>query len=130
MSMIRSRVGVASLFVLFASAMVASAQTAPAPVVGDSVLAYWQPNDAYFVATLVEKSDRGNFVVFEDGATATLPDSKIRRNEIKVGTVVMARWSDGKFYPGKVGRIVGRALYIHFDDGDKGWAPWAWVAVK
>jgi len=26
--------------------------------------------------------------------------------------------------------VVGRAFYIHYDDGDKRWVPWSWIAVK
>ena len=94
------------------------------------MLAWWAPGDAYFVGTVAEKQAGGYFIVFEDGDTTVVPEGKIRKNDIKVGTAVIARWSDGQYYPGRVAKIVGRALYIHYDDGDKGWAPWSWIAVK
>ncbi len=98
--------------------------------VGDSVLALWAPADAYFVGTVVEKSTTGYSIVFEDGDTATVAAAQVRKNDIKVDSKVLARWKDGSYYPGTVAKVVGRALYIHYDDGDKGWAPWSWIAVK
>ena len=52
------------------------------------------------------------------GDTTVVDDSRIRKNDLRVGSNVLARWSNGKHYPGRIARIVGRALYIHFDDGD------------
>lgn len=98
--------------------------------VGDSVLAHWEQGDAYFVATIVEDKESDFFVVFEDGDTASVKKTLIRKNDIKAGSKVVARWKNGQYYRATVGKIVGRALYIHYDDGSKGWAPWAWIAVK
>ena len=108
----------------------ASAVAAEATAVGDTVLAYWKPGDAYFVGTAVEKKGTGFLIVFEDGDTAVVPAAKIRKYDLKVGSAVIARWSDGKYYKGKIAKVVGRAFYIHYDDGDKGWAPRSWIAVK
>ena len=98
--------------------------------VGDRVLAHWEQGNAYFVATAVEQKGTRFLVVFEDGDTAVVSRTKIRKNDIEVGSRVIARWRDGRYYQGRVARTVGRALYIHYDDGDKGWAPWSWIAVK
>jgi hypothetical protein len=104
--------------------------SARAVEVGDTVLAFYEAANAYFIGTAVEKTDDGFRIVFEDGDTAVVPAGKIRKNDIKVGTAVIAKFKDGKYYPGKVGKVVGRAFYIHYDDGDKGWAPWSWISVK
>jgi hypothetical protein len=80
--------------------------------------------------TVAEKSGGGGYlVVFEDGDQAVLKETQIRKNDLKVGSAVVARWQDGHFYSGKIGKVVGRAFYIHYDDGDKGWAPWSWIAI-
>ncbi len=97
--------------------------------VGETVLAYWVPAKAYFIGTAVEKAAGGYLIVFEDGDRAVVPEDKIRKYDIKVGTPVIARWTDGKRYRGKIAKVVGRAFYIHYDDGDKGWAPWGWISV-
>ena len=98
--------------------------------VGDSVLAHWEQGDAYFVGTIVEDKKSEFLIVFEDGDTAPVAKTRVRKNNIKAGSKVIAKWKDGEYYRAKVARIVGRALYIHYDDGTKGWAPWSWIAVK
>lgn len=118
----------ALLLCVFCSLVVTGA--AQAAEVGETVLAYWQQGNAYFIATLVEKTAAGNMVVFEDGDTAVVADAKLRKYDLKADSPVIARWSDGNYYKGKIGKVVGRAFYIHYDDGDKGWAPAAWIAVE
>ena len=98
--------------------------------VGDSVLAYWARGGAYFVGTAVEESGPGYLIVFEDGDTSVVSKTKIRKNDIKVGSRVISRWKDGKYYEARVTKIVGRALHVHYDDGDKGWVRWSCIAVK
>jgi hypothetical protein len=99
-------------------------------IIGDTVLAYWQPSDAYFVGTVVEKVDTGFVVLFEDGDEAAVPAAKVRRYDLNVGSAVIARWNDGEFYKGVIAQVVGRAFYIHYDDGDKRWVPLSWIAVQ
>lgn len=105
-------------------------QAMAAPTPGSTVLAWWAQGEAWFVGTVVEPQGGGFLVVFEDGDQAVVPAARIKALDIRVGSPVLALWSDKKFYPGTVARIVGRALYIHFDDGDKGWTSWAGIAVK
>jgi hypothetical protein len=103
------------------------------PTIGKSVFAFYKSSEAYFAATVVEedKDNKGMYrVVFEDGDTALVAATEIRPLDVKVGTKVFARWNHGKYYPGKVEKLVGRALYIHYDDGDKGWASMGTIAVK
>jgi hypothetical protein len=98
-------------------------------MIGDTVLAYWEPGGAYFVGTAVEKVDSGFTILFEDGDQAVVPAAKIRKYDLGVGAAVIARWSDGEFYKGIIAQVVGRAFYIHYDDGDKRWVPLCWIAV-
>lgn len=121
-----------SIAVLMGFAMLGVPAAAAEVSIGDTVLAYWEKDDAgaYFVGTAVEKKGDGFFVVFEDGDTAIVDKTKVRGNDIKAGSKVVARWQDGNYYGGTVTKIVGRALYIHYDDGDKGWVPWSWIAVR
>ena len=78
-----------TIFVCFFGICVSS--MAKAAAVGDTVLAYWQPNDAYFVGTAVEKTDSGFLIVFEDGEISIVPASKVRRFNLKVGFTVIVR---------------------------------------
>lgn len=112
---------------LFAGPLVASA--AP-PRVGDVVLAQPEGQDLYYVGTVVGLLDTGCSIVFEDGDREVVPTDKVRALDVGVGSRVMARWKGEDFYPGRVTKIVGRALHIQFDDGDHAWVPWCWIAVK
>ena len=111
--------------------MLLAASTFAAEVkVGDSVLGYWAETQVYYTGTAVEQKGTRFVVVFDDGDTAELPADKVRVNDIKAGSKVAARWTDGEYYRGTVAKVVGRALYIHYADGDKGWVPWSWIAVE
>ena len=110
--------------------LVAAPITAAEFKIGDTVLAHWEQGDAFFVGTIVEDRKSEYLIVFEDGDTAQVKKTLVRKNNIKAGSKVVARWKDGQYYRAKVAKIVGRALYIQYDDGTKGWAPWAWIAVK
>lgn len=96
--------------------------------VGDTVFAWWEPNGIYFVGTVVEEEGARSLVVFEDGAQAWVNSNQVKPMDIAQGSKVYARWTDGRYYPGVVGRIVGRALFIQYDDGDEGWTSWAGIA--
>jgi hypothetical protein len=95
---------------------------------GLTVLAPW--GEGLFLGTVVAEAEGGYHVVFEDGDEAVVPLDRMRKAELAVGSRVFARWRDGRHYPGTIARIVGRAFYVHFDDGDRGWAAWSEIAVK
>jgi hypothetical protein len=40
-----------------------------------------------------------------------------------VGDRVLAPWEPSWLYPGTVAEAEGEELFVHFDDGDKGWVP-------
>jgi hypothetical protein len=93
--------------------------------IGDTVLGYWAETKAYYVGTVVGTDESitggGYLVIFRDGDRAILSPQQIKPMTLVVGSKVMAMWSDKRFYPGVINKIVGEALYILFDDGDKGW---------
>ncbi|NNE00342.1 MAG: hypothetical protein HKN47_23735 [Pirellulaceae bacterium] len=122
--MIRTATVIAALF------LVAGPITAADFKVGDWVLAHWEQGDGYFVGTIVEDKQSVFLVLFEDGDTAEVKKTKVKENDIQAGSKVVARWKDGQYYRAKVDKIVGRALFIHYDDGTKDWAPWSWIALK
>jgi hypothetical protein len=118
------------IFLLSGLLLVAAFQVEWDPGVGDTVLAWWEPNGIYFVGTVVEEQGNRSLVVFEDAAQAWVNSHQIKPMDVARGSQVMARWSDGKYYPGRVSRIVGRALFIEYDDGDSGWTSWAGIARR
>jgi hypothetical protein len=118
------------LLVLSSLIFVLSFQVEWDPGVGDTVFAWWEPNQAYFVGTLVEEEGNRWHVVFEDGDNTWVSPGQIQPVNVRVGSQVFARWQDGKYYPGEVRRIVGRALYVEYDDGDEGWTSWSGIVIK
>ena len=49
---------------------------------------------------------------------ATRADKEKLAETPSVGVKVMAPWTNGKLYPGKVDRVMGDKVSIKFDDGD------------
>ena len=49
---------------------------------------------------------------------ATRADKEKLAETPTVGVKVMAPWTNGKLYPGKVSRVTGDKVSIKFDDGD------------
>ncbi|MBI4979397.1 MAG: hypothetical protein HZC28_18110 [Spirochaetes bacterium] len=108
--------------------------TAQSFSVGDEVMGYWEPAKLYYVGTVVEIDNTikgsGYRIVFADNDSAVIPSVRVRPFNLAAGTAVLARWSDGKMYQGKIAKVVGRAYFIHFDDGDKGWVSSAGIAQR
>ncbi len=101
--------------------------------IGDRVIAYHEASKGYFVGTAVESDNTvkggGFLVIYDDGDQEVVPIPRIKKFNINVGSKVRARYSDGKFYPGVVNKIVGNALYILFDDGEKSWTSWSGIGL-
>jgi len=102
--------------------------------IGSQCWALWEENNTYYVGTIVELDSTvkggGYLVVYADGGVAVVPATLVFPFKISVGTPVHAMWwRDGDFYPGKIAKIVGEALYIYFDDGDEGWTSLAGISI-
>ena len=100
---------------------------------GALVLAHWESAGAYFVGTVVEERecDGGLLIVFENGNIGIIDSARVTTlKELGPGSRVFARWRDGVYYPGRIDRIVGRALYIIYDDDDGCWMPWSAIRVE
>jgi hypothetical protein len=115
------------LWPLLALGLFLLARVAPAgevPKVGDAVWAQWLPNDWYH-GQADKKCSIGLHVAFDDGDQADRPlglivvDRAPKKEDVKVGTHLLARWTGGKVYPGTVQRVTPAGKYaIQFDDGD------------
>jgi len=93
--------------------------------VGDVVWAQWKPNE-WCHGKVAKASLIGFHVAFDDGDRADLPPSLIvadrvaSAEQVRVGTRVLAPWTDGRHYPGTVTRVAeGKKYSIQFDDGDR-----------
>ena len=112
-------------FAVLAAFFVSATAAARAPEVGDVVFAEWQPGDWYH-GKADARCDGGLHVLFDDKDKACIKlagivlDRVPEPEDVRVGVRVLARWDDGKFYPGKVAELRGRTAIIAYDDGDKG----------
>ena len=102
--------------------------------VGQTVWAYWEETSGYYPGVAVQADSTikggGFLVVFFDGDSAVVPGVRVRPFSVKVGTKVFAKWTDGKYYPGKVAKMTGLGVFIKFDDGDELWTTIAALALE
>ncbi|GMV43797.1 MAG: hypothetical protein AMXMBFR64_55130 [Myxococcales bacterium] len=94
--------------------------------VGDVVWAQWKPN-AWYHGKLTKSCDLGFHVAFDDGDEACTSPALIAKDSApggppRVGARVIAKWRDGKLYPGTVSGVSGTTISIAYDDGDQGTA--------
>ena len=98
--------------------------------IGDTVFALWSDTGHYYLGTIVGTQDDKYYVVFADGDQGLVPGNKLQSAEIEEGQKVYAMWTDKRYYPGTIQKVTGLAVYIQFDDGDKGWTSFAGLAKK
>ncbi|NLH49655.1 MAG: DUF4537 domain-containing protein [Myxococcales bacterium] len=103
--------------------------------VGDVVYAEWSANGWYHGK--IDKSCQGGWhIAFDDGDQKCCTPAQIAKDvvppaaQVKVGTKVLAQWSDQKYYPGTVSAIAGGDYSIHFDDGDNGKVKLAQIRLR
>lgn len=97
---------------------------------GDTVFALWKDTGFYFLGTVVGMQNDQYYVVFADGDQGLVAGNRMQSAELEEGLKVYALWSDKRYYPGTIQKITGMAVYIQFDDGDKGWTSFAGLARK
>jgi len=105
------------------------------PKVGQVVYAEWTPNGWYH-GKITKTCEAGWHVLFDDGdqkcctAAQIVKDIVPKPAKVKVGSKVLAVWSNGKFYPGKVSAISAGVYSIAFDDGDNGTANLSQIRLR
>ena len=95
---------------------------AATPKVGDVVWAQWRPN-AWYHGKVDKPCTAGLHVAFDDGDQACIApgliavDRSAAAADLKPGTRVLAKWTDGKLYPANVRRgDSGGKVAVQFDD--------------
>jgi hypothetical protein len=97
---------------------------APVPKVGDKVWAQWNPNQEWYRGKATKTCAIGLHIVFSNDEKADLPlalmalDSAPKKDEVAVGTRVLAFFTDDKFYPGTVMKMGEDNYDIQYDNGD------------
>lgn len=102
---------------------------------GTPVFAEWVPNSWYH-GEIGSTCSGGYQVLFDDGDTkcCTLEEIAVDKvpsaAEAKVGTAVLAEWSNGKYYPGVIASAGGGKYKINYDDGDTGIVSLSQLRIK
>lgn len=102
-----------------------AAANTPANSPSGAVWALWSKGK-WYRGRINGVCSKGQQVLFDDGdqkccsKKEIVPDEPPAAGAVKTGVRVMAQYSDGKFYPGKVSGVTGSTYQIRFDDGDSG----------
>jgi hypothetical protein len=105
------------------------------PAAGD-----WSPEAMEAARLLLDQRSRGVAPepVYRTGATVSRTDQGLPSESLRPGDAVLAPgffvprgfsflvflgrfWRRAWLYPGRIGEIKGRAAYVYYDNGDRGW---------
>jgi hypothetical protein len=90
---------------------------------GDEVLAPWLDDGFLYPAVLVALEGDQAHVAYLDGDEADIAASSLSQSMFGPGLVVHVNWKGRRaYYPGVIQRRLGMAVFMHYDDGTKGWA--------
>jgi hypothetical protein len=90
--------------------------------VGDEVLAPWMNDGFVYPAVMVEVRGASAHVAYLDGDEGDVPLQTLRRSVFGGGMAVQVNWKGkGQYFNGVIQKRIGSALYLHYEDGDKGW---------
>ncbi len=113
------------IVLLVVAALTVTVALAATLKVGDVVFAEWTTNGWYH-GKITKTCAVGFHILFDDGDQKCCTPAQIVKDivptpdKVKVGTKVLAQWSNGRFCPGSVTAISAGNYSIHFDDGDNG----------
>lgn len=87
-------------------------------IVGDRVLARWNPQDPFYYPGTVQAVTATEIqVFFDDGDRAGVPHDKVQKIDIEKSGKVFARWQGGPaYYPAQVLERHGENLLVEYDE--------------
>ena len=89
---------------------------------GDEVLATWADDGFLYPAILVSISGGTAHVAYLDGDEADVPLASLRQGVFGPGLTVSVNWKGRRaYYNGVIRQRIGPAVYIEYEDGDRGW---------
>jgi hypothetical protein len=97
----------------------AAANTGAAFAVGDTVAARWDDGKLYLATVKSVGGGTVNVVYADDGTAGAVAETDVRAipaATFAVGDRVLAVWSQGRFYPGKVTKVTGSSYTTAWDD--------------
>jgi len=88
--------------------------------IGDRIFANWTAElDWFYPGVVCGLAGDLVEIQFDDGDRGMVPVVETRPLRIEVGMEIFGNWRGaGAYYPGKIARITGDALFIDYNDGD------------
>jgi hypothetical protein len=95
------------------------------------VLATWMDDGFLYPGIVVRLADKTAHVAYLDGDEADVDLADVRHGAIGLELPVSVNFKGkGNYYPGAVKERVGQAVYVVYEDGDRGWATMGQVRVR
>ncbi len=99
--------------------------------IGDEVLAPWANDGFLYPAILVHEAGPTAHVAYLDGDEADVPVASLRQGVFGPGLRVSVNWKGRRaYYDGVIRQRVGAAVFVEYEDGDRGWTTVAQCRVR
>jgi hypothetical protein len=99
--------------------------------IGDEVMAPWANDGFLYPAVLVGLEGAAAHVAYLDGDEADVPVAALQQGALGPGLAVNVNWKGRRtYYNGVVRRRVHQALFVDYEDGDRGWTTVAQCRVR
>jgi hypothetical protein len=99
----------------FALATAASAQR-----VGEWVLGQWQGGSDWYPGVIAARQGNQITIRYDDGTQETRPANQVRPYDWRVGSRVVCRFTNGRWYDARITAMDpgGLTISVRYDDGD------------
>ena len=98
---------------------------------GDEVLAPWANDGFLYPAIVVQVQGQSAHVAYLDGDEADVPLASLRNGVFGPGLSVNVNWKGRRtYYNGIIRQRVGQAVFVDYEDGDRGWTTVGQCRVK
>ena len=87
---------------------------------GDWVLAQWQGGSDWYPGVVQSRDGNQVTILYDDGTRETRPVNQVRAYDWHVGSRVVCRWTDGRWYSATITAMAedGLTISLLYDDGD------------
>ena len=102
------------------AAILALSTAAAAQQPGDWVLAQWQGGSDWYPGVVQGRDGNMVTILYDDGTRETRPANQVRAYDWHVGSRVVCRWTDGRWYDATITAMAedGLTISLIYDDGD------------
>ena len=102
------------------AAILALSTAAAAQQPGDWVLAQWQGGSDWYPGVVQGRDGNMVTILYDDGTRETRPVNQVRAYDWHVGSRVVCRWTDGRWYNATITAMAedGLTISLIYDDGD------------